>query len=87
MFVLVYVPDPFQYGAALMKMWGEQAALVQSAQAQFALMLITPWLNAVRRDQMLSKMQRLHLEVVTNPATVFSHRSQANLSLVDPKRN
>lgn len=87
MFMVVWCPDPVQYGLALVKVWIEQVALVQSVQAKFALMLITPSFEAVRRDRVLSGMRRLKLEVVTNPAIIFSHRSQAQLTLVQTKRN
>ena len=81
MLMVMYFPEPM----ALMKIWIEQIAAVQAAQAQFALMLFTPYFDAIKRERVHSKMQLLHLELVTNPATILKHRSHAHLSIVGSK--
>lgn len=84
MLMVMYFPEPV---AALMKMWTEQIAMVHAAQAQFALMLVTPYFDAIKRQHVQSKMQHLRLEVVTNPAVILKHRSHAKLGLVHSKRS
>jgi hypothetical protein len=84
MFMVVYFPEPV---VGLMKMWIEQFAMLQAVQGQFALALVTPYFDAIKRAQVQSKMRHLHLEVVTNPAIILKHRSHANLGLVHSKRS